>query len=129
MDNSEEEDPFLAALKVTYQQHLQTEKQNRKILGVSTHSVMGKKYLITYAYVDKMNRTLVKAQLYDEVFHKLNTLKYTYILITAGFLLMAFLAAVMLSRRFYKPINRLVQQFVTVDSKNELDRGRMNFLT
>ncbi|WP_162309306.1 AraC family transcriptional regulator [Cohnella abietis] len=128
--DSLEEDSFLTNLKAAYVHQQAGEKvktETEEQTGYFTSDINGKKYLITYTYLDNMNWTIVKAQLYHDVFQKINSLKYTYFLITAGFLLIAFIISVSLSRRFYKPIDRLVRQFVVVDRDRGLPKGEDEF--
>ncbi|BBH19487.1 hypothetical protein Back11_08320 [Paenibacillus baekrokdamisoli] len=110
--NNLEKDELQDPLKAIYQKHHSglTSSDNT---GYYTDYMNGKKYLITYTYVERMNWTLVKAQLYDEVFQKINTLKYTLIAIIVVFMLIAFVASIFISRKIYKPIGNLVKQVVS----------------
>lgn len=121
-------DPFLSDLKARYVSEQSAGKVGEKeTTGFFTSDITGKKYLITYANIDNMNWTLVKAQPYDEVFKEINALKFTYLLITAGFLLVALIISVLLSRRFYKPIDRMVRKFVPIDQERQLSLGKDEF--
>ncbi|WP_188886979.1 AraC family transcriptional regulator [Paenibacillus radicis (ex Gao et al. 2016)] len=123
------ENPLRSRVRETFlRQHNEAEvNAAQETTGFYTSDIEGKKYLITYAYVENMNWTLVKAQLYDEVFQNISKLKYTYFLITAGTLLLAFLISLYLSRRFYKPIDQLVSQFIKVDEENGRRNGKDEF--
>ena len=126
--DSPDGDPFLTDLKAVYlNQQAAGMRTSQEAMGYFSKDINGKKYLITYTHVDKMDWILVKAQLYDEVFQNINKLKFTFFLITAGFLLIAFATSVLLSRRFYKPIDRLVRQFVSVDRENERAKDQDEF--
>jgi len=123
-----EEDAFHSDLRETFLRHQETVNANeQETMGFITKRINGHKYLITYAYVDNVNWTLVKAQPYDEVFRKINKLKVMYFLITAGTLLVAFLISVYLSRKFYKPIDRLVRRIETTDGETEITGGKDEF--
>ncbi|WP_314584802.1 AraC family transcriptional regulator [Paenibacillus terrigena] len=107
------------SLKAVYLRDMNEQAPSEKT-GYFTENIQGEKYLITYTFVDKMNWTLVKAQLYDEVFQKINTLKYTLISIICGIILLAMMTSILISRRIYKPIGNLVH---VVSKGTELDRA------
>ncbi|MBP1965350.1 helix-turn-helix domain-containing protein [Paenibacillus aceris] len=100
------------ALKAVYQQHDNGSVSSEKT-GYFTDDIQGKKYLITYTYVDEMNWTLVKAQIYDEVFRKINILKYTLLVIIVAIMIMALMASIFISQKIYKPIGNLVKHVVS----------------
>ncbi|MBM7565922.1 helix-turn-helix domain-containing protein [Paenibacillus sacheonensis] len=109
-------DPFLAKLRTAYEDYNAKQPEGAaKDTGYYIAKVDGKKYLVTFTNVEKMNWTLVKAQLYDEVFQKVERLKTTFVLLTAAFLLIAFLITVLLSRTIYRPIRKLVNQVSQAD--------------
>ena len=107
------------SLKAVYLRHMKEQAPSEKT-GYFTENIHGEKYLITYTFVDKMNWTLVKAQLYDEVFQKINTLKYTLIAIICGIILLAIMTSILISRKIYKPIGNLVH---VVSKGTELDHA------
>ncbi|WP_042166088.1 AraC family transcriptional regulator [Paenibacillus gorillae] len=128
--DSLEEDSFLLNLKATYMHQQAAEKDKneaKETTGYFISDIADKKYLITYAYVENMNWTIVKAQPYQEVVGKITSLKYTFFLITGGFLLIAFMISLSLSRRFYKPIDRLVRQVVMTDRNSGMPKGEDEF--
>lgn len=106
--NKSEDDKLQIAVRDVYLKH-SGNAAAKEDTGFFTDHIDGKKYLITYTYVDKMNWTLVKAQLYDEVFSKVNTLKYTLIVIILALMLLVYVASILISKKIYKPIDRLVQ--------------------
>ncbi|WP_018756861.1 AraC family transcriptional regulator [Paenibacillus terrigena] len=107
------------SLKAVYLRHMKEQAPSEKT-GYFTENIHGEKYLITYTFVDKMNWTLVKAQIYDEVFQKINTLKYTLISIICGIILLAIMTSILISRKIYKPIGNLVH---VVSNGTELDHA------
>ncbi|NOU88566.1 helix-turn-helix domain-containing protein [Paenibacillus sp. LMG 31460] len=116
----EEKGTLQDSLKAIYQQH-HSEQASPDNTGYFTEDINDKKYLITYTFVDKMNWTLVKAQLYDEVFQKISTLKYTLIVIIVAFMILAFMASIFISRKIYKPIDTLVKHVVS--NVTEMDQS------
>lgn len=106
------------ALKGVYQQHINGSVSSDKT-GYFTNDIDGKKYLITYTFVEKMNWTLVKAQLYDEVFNKVNSLKYTLIVIIVAIMILALMASIFISKKIYKPIGNLVKHVISNVSEME----------
>lgn len=118
--DSEEKGNLQDSLKTIYQQH-HSEQASTDNTGYFTEEINGKKYLITYTFVDKMNWTLVKAQLYDEVFQKINALKLTLIVIIVAFMILAFIASIFISRKIYKPIDNLVKHVVS--NVSEMDQS------
>ena len=123
--NHPDDEAFNRELREAYQLALDTKNEPTNLTDRTvffTEKVAGSKYLITYSPVEKMNWTLVKAQLYDEVFQKIDTLKITFLLITLVFLLLAVLGSLTISRRIYRPIGYLVQQVISTNQ--ELDPRR-----
>lgn len=118
--NEPDDSTFQDALKEVYEQRNNRSDSQDKT-GYFIDDINGKKYLINYMFVEKMNWTLVKAQLYDEVFQKINTLKYTFIAIIVAFMILAFIASILISRKIYKPIGNLVKHVIS--NVTELDHS------
>lgn len=104
-----EQRPLLAAMRQSYLDYRDA-AQSDEPTGYFRTELDGETYLITYANVEKMNWTLIKAQKFDQVFRKVDALKTTFLVTTCVFLTIAIVIAVLISRRIYRPIGDLVKR-------------------
>ncbi|MCD9024930.1 AraC family transcriptional regulator [Cohnella silvisoli] len=77
--------------------------------GSFVESNNNKEYLITYADNSSMGMTFLKIQPALEVYHYLNSFKSSILFITAVFLGASIIVSVLVARRLYMPIGRLVK--------------------
>lgn len=125
--NNSENDTLQSSIIALYEQHKNA--NTSESLGYFVDNIDGKKYLITYAYVEKMKWTLVKAQLFDEVFQKMNTLKYTLVAIIIAIILLAFIISLFISKKIYKPIDNLVKNVVSAtDMDHSQEKDEISYL-
>ncbi|MDF2922603.1 MAG: hypothetical protein K0R57_1517 [Paenibacillaceae bacterium] len=78
--------------------------------GSFVESRNNKEYLITYADNSSMGMTFVKIQPALEVYHYLSSFKSSILFITAVFLAVSIVVSVLVARRLYSPIGKLVKQ-------------------
>lgn len=112
VENNAESNSLQKAVQESYNQNYD-EKNSIDKTGYYQSYINGKKYLVTYAYVDKMNWTLVNAQLYDQVFERINILKYSLLAMIVLIMLLAFIASILISRSIYRPIDNLVNNVIS----------------
>ncbi len=85
--------------------------------------ILDHEYLITVLNVYDTGWSLVKTQLYNEVYQSTINMQLTLIWLTGIFLLMAMALSLTLSKRIYKPIGKLIQN-IKDKEKNEIDLSK-----
>ncbi len=81
-------------------------------------------YLVTYMELHRSDLVLAKVQRLEEVFHNIQQLRMTLLLITGCFLAAALIASAALSMNIYKPIGRLVQLINPREWESEREDSR-----
>ena len=100
---------FKASLKDLYNNELKRPGKDSSDVNFFKGKINGTTYLITYVPVENAGWSLIEVQLYDEVFQEAKDLQLTIIIITAIFLILAFVASLPVSKKIYKPIDTLIK--------------------
>ncbi|WP_179215866.1 helix-turn-helix transcriptional regulator [Paenibacillus sp. MY03] len=75
-----------------------------------------KKQIITYRIASNSNWDIINVQPYDDISRHLNKLKYGSIVILGLFILLSFVASILIAQKLYRPIDTLVKQFKSPES-------------
>ncbi|SFT24047.1 AraC-type DNA-binding protein [Paenibacillus sp. BC26] len=84
--------------------------RENKSNGYMIQRVGDQKQIISYSKLVIPNWYIVSAQPYDAVIHNIDQIRKTTIGLTVLFLVLSIIAAVFVSRRLYRPIDRLMSQ-------------------
>lgn len=76
--------------------------------GQFMESIDGEEHVVTYMSTDLNEWTLVIVQPYSSLIEQINKLKIVALMIILGFILIAFICAIVISFRLYRPIQRLL---------------------
>ncbi|WP_165822445.1 helix-turn-helix domain-containing protein [Paenibacillus montanisoli] len=93
--------------------------QENKSDGYMIQQVGGQKQIISYSKLIIPDWYIVSVQPYDAVIHNIEQIRKTTIGLTILFLLLSIIAAMFVSRRLYKPIDKLISQI----QKNQFGIG------
>jgi two-component system response regulator YesN len=102
----------------------ETLKRNPDEPGYSIHLVSGVKSLITYSATDSLGWRYIRITPYESITAKISHMKWTTIFIGASIILISFVVLLALSRKLYKPINRLELSLLSLENEK-----RDNFKT
>ncbi|WP_308638407.1 helix-turn-helix domain-containing protein [Paenibacillus silvisoli] len=102
-----------------YQDLFSDSFRENKTDGYMIQQVDDQKQIISYSKLIIPNWYLVSVQPYDAVIHNIEQIRKTTIGLTVVFLLLSIIAAIFVSRRLYKPIDRLMNQI----QKNQFGLG------
>jgi AraC-like DNA-binding protein len=78
--------------------------------GYLQAQIQGRRYIVTYSFIEKPQMLLANAQPYDEIASHIVVLRNGVIVITAAILFLMLFIALMVSRMVYRPVGSLVQQ-------------------
>lgn len=99
------------------------ESNNNAKMGFYTDSYQGKKYLVSYLDLENRGNTLIMIQDYDEVFFDINKSKNNFILVSVLFALFSITMVFVLTKRIYRPVNKLLTYVSDLDGSEESSLG------
>ena len=110
IDNTKGNDAFKLSLKNSYNKYIDKSNKSGKSFNFYIDKINGEKYVITYLYLEKTNWTILRIQPYDEVYKYVNKVKFSIVIINIIFLIIAFIVSILVSKKIYSPIGKLVDQ-------------------
>ncbi|WP_090978122.1 AraC family transcriptional regulator [Paenibacillus sp. CF384] len=86
--------------------------------GYRIMKIDGEKQVVSYMQTGFQNWTIIHTQPYSEVLSQVQRLRWTILLLTVGFLILALLVTVIISKRLYRPFDLMFRSIVSNTPKD-----------